>query len=935
MTQGGASNRLGPSALNTNYRGSEMSRVTLESATNTTEGNRMRNRLRWGIALICGLVVCPTFANETNHESEGADVIPSVMQRFAVEGTEEVPDFQKHVVPMFGRLGCNGRACHGSFQGQGGFQLSLFGYDFKADHESLFDDESPRIDLEYPEGSLMVDKPTDESSHEGGKRFDAGGWEYQLFLNWIDDGAKQPETLHKLVKLHVSPTEIQVREAGKHIQLRAIAEWEDGTREDVTALCRFQTNNEQNALVDANGVITTADPGDTHVVVFYDKAVVPVPVIRPVSDLAGEKYPTVQASTQVDRLVIQKLRKLGLVPSELAEDSTFLRRVYLDLTGTLPSPQAIREFHQSEDPQKRAKVIDELLESPAYAAWWTTKLCDLTGNNSTQTNNLLPSRDQAAKDWYDWIYHRVERNVNYDEIVEGIVTAKSRRPGQSYTEYAEEMCDIYREDSDKSFAELPSMPWYWARRDFRGTEERAINFAYAFMGVRIQCAQCHKHPFDQWSKNDFDQFTKFFGKVVLDQNIRNPGDRQEYAAMLKDLGVEGRGNQLRRQLVPLLKEGKTIPIPQVMIAADPRNARNRRNNPEANVAQLLGAQTVDLDEIQDPREVLMDWLKREDNPYFATAFVNRVWSHYFGIGIVEPADDLSLANPPSNRALLEHLAQGFRESGYDMKWVHREILNSDTYQRSWEPNDTNKLDQRNFSHANMRQLPAEVAFDAMLQATASDKINQEYLTMTSGRAIAIPGTQPAGQRGGNRAAYALSIFGRSTRESNCDCDRTQEASLLQTVYRQNDQDVFAMLNRAQGGWLSDLTLGTTPQQTATQQRRLAQIESQVEQAQRRFNQLRGNEKANANQVNQARQRLRQIQNEHKRLAERIERAKDAEPTELATVVVEAYLRTVSRFPTAEEVDRSLKFIAEDDDRLNGVRGLMWALMNTKEFIVNH
>ncbi len=891
------------------------------------------------VVAVCATVHASPFAM-------GADkVLPPIGERFADPAVDETPNFQKHVIPLMGRLGCNGRACHGSFQGRGGFRLSLFGYDFHADHLALLDEESPRVDLENKEESLILVKPTDADLHEGGKRYALGSWEHHVLRNWVTAGAEFDKAdVQKLVSLEVSPSEVQFAKAGEHHQLRVVAVWENGQREDVTPLCRFKSNDELIAEIDENGLMVGNERGDTDLIVSYDRAVVAVPVIRPTTDLVGDRYPQVETPTRVDELVVDKLRKLGIVPSDRAGDAEFLRRVRLDLTGTLPSEQEVVEFLASESPNKRAKKIDELLETPAYAAWWTTKLCDFTGNNEQNLNNVSPMRNSAPQEWYSWIKRRVEENTPYDELVSGMVTATSMREGQSYREYCEEMSSIYR-DEDKSYADLPAMTHYWSRRDFQNDiEARAIGFAYSYMGLRIQCAQCHKHPFDQWSKDDFHQFKNFFSRVVAGRAGGAPREyRDEYNQLVKELGLKGlRGNELRRKLPDLLKEGKSIPFPVTSVGDRIQRTRNPDEDfPEFTTAKFLGGETLDVEALEDPRVELMNWLRSPDNPFFAKAFVNRVWASYFNVGIVEPADDLALGNPPSNKALLDYLASGFIESGFDMKWVHRTIANSRTYQSTWKPNDTNGKDERNFSRAIPRRLPAEVALDALQQATASDRRVAELLASNEGRAIAIPG---AGSRGGDRdQRFILSVFGRSTRESNCDCDRSSEPTLLQTVLLQNDDAMLRMIDIRKDSWLQDAAneLGIQKRGQASPQnaRRVVAVRKQLGVARNKLNQFRKND--NAKGVAEAKRRiaalektLRQMQPEEKPATD-VAELDEATSEKVARLITAAYLRTVSRYPEEGELQRTQEHVREADDPVEGLRDVLWALLNTKEFIVNH
>ena len=888
----------------------------------------------------------------TAQAAKKSPVIQPVSKRYSAKKISETPDFQRHIVPLFGRLGCNGRACHGSFQGRGGFRLSLFGYDFVADHKSLHDKESPRVDVGTPLESLILAKPTDADNHEGGLRYKKGGWEYKLLKKWVDAGAKyNPRKRQRLVKLQVTPNEINFRREGQKVQLKAVAHWSDGTKEDVTPLCRFKTNSKQQAKITANGLITSNKPGDTHVVVFYDKSVVPIPVMQPVSNFVGNKYPSVTTPTKVDKLVVTKLRKLGIVPSDKCNDDEFLRRVTLDLTGSLPSPGDVEKFLADKSPNKRSKIVDKLLESPAYAAWWTTKLCDFTGNNEYDLRNAFPGnarRGRPSQDWYDWIQKRVAENKPYDDIVAGIVTATSRKKGQSYTDYCKDMSAMYKKSSKKKFAEQKSMPYYWARISLRNGQTKAIAFAYSFLGIRIQCAQCHKHPFDQWSKQDFQAFTGFFNRVTFTRNRpRDPKTRKEYDQILKNLGLAGkrRNNILRRELPKKLDEGKTVPFPELVIA-EPRRRRRRGRNRNRRVvkpsAKILGGKRITFEPKEDPRNALMKWLRDPKNPYFAKAFVNRVWATYFNVGIVNPPDDHSLANAPSNKALLDYLAKEFIAKGFDMKWLHREIINSDTYQRSWRPNETNRRDELNFSHAVPRRLEAEVAYDAIYHATSSDDELSELHESLNGRAIRLAGASNRYRRGRNQSRYALSVFGRSTRTTNCDCDRTTEPSLLQTLFTQNDRDMLTLIDRRKGGWMNQIAeeLGV---KNAAKERTNAirfnqRIYRQIGQVNRRLQQTRkGKAKNKKKLITRYQKQVKSLRKRLKKVARNKGRGVKVKLTseQLDKVVKQAYLRTLSRYPKSSELARCKQYIADATDTLNGIRGMFWALLNTKEFIVNH
>ncbi len=762
------------------------------------------------------------------------------------------PDLQRHVVAVLGRLGCNGRACHGSFQGQGDFQLSMFGYDFGVDHKNLIE----RIDRDAPAKSLILNKPTSADDHEGGKRLVAGGWEQTLLRRWIEAGAPRvANDAPKFERLEVSPAEVVFQKTGETVALRAVAVWSDGTREDVTGLSRFETKNETVATVTVDGVIASIDPGDTFVIVYYDNGIVATPVMRAVSDKTGDRFPKIATPTKIDALVAEKLKKLGIVPSALSSDAEFLRRVSLDLVGSLPTPEEITSFTADTSSDKRAAKVEELLARPAYVTWWTTRLCDLTGSNAGYLGATEMAQPVAAQ-WRAWIERRVSENVGWDKIVEGLLLARSRRPGQSYQDFITQGSGYTRRQNPDDFASLDnSMPHYWFRDNLKASRDKVLSFGYTFLGVRLNCAECHKHPFDQWSQQDFEQFKIFFERVRTGVAPDAKAHFEETRSML-GVPVKLDTAALRRQsYLRVAAEGRPIPWQEVFIA--PPIAKPQP-------AKLLGGATMDLNEYDDPREPLMDWLRNEPNHYLARAFVNRIWANYFNVGIIDPPDDLNLANPPSNRALLDYLVEDFIKHGYDMKWLHRTVVSSHTYQRTWRPNRTNLKDERNFSHAIVRRLPAEVAIDAIAQSTVNDAKLAGAHDLVAQRKI---GQHPKSFQT-RSIDFSLLIFGKPLRTTNCDCERKNEPTLLQSLYVRNDAETLQSLTRADS-WFSQLKT----------------------------------EKATATRTDE--------------------------------VIRSAYLRTLSRLPSESEVQTGREHIESSGSLLEGLEDLLWALINTQEFITNH
>ncbi|MCC9608600.1 DUF1549 and DUF1553 domain-containing protein [Blastopirellula sp. JC732] len=778
-------------------------------------------------------------------ESVRSETLPAKGDQPFFKDPSQVPDFQRHVIPLLGRLGCNGRSCHGSFQGQGGFRLSLFGFDFRMDLAGLTADD--RIDRAHAADSLVLQKGTLQIDHEGGRRFEVGSWEHGLLQRWIESGAKGIAVPSKLSRLEVTPDEVVFHSNGASAALQVIAVWENGDRENVTELCRFRTNDDSVVSVDGSGVMTSQGVGDTHVVVFYDNGIAAVPVMRP-RDASLKLSSHQTLAPGIDYFVNEKLDKLGIIPSDICTDAEFLRRVSIDLTGTLPTPDEVTRFLADASPEKRQRKIDELLNRPAYAAWWANKLCDFSGCNPQQQAEL---GQETSVQWYMWTYKRLLENAPYDELVRRIVLAEGRQQGQSYEEYAREMSSYYREQDPQDFADREFMPHYWTRRSMQKPEDAAQAFAHNFLGVRLQCAQCHKHPFAPWTQDDFKQFARFFEPIKF--GVQSP-DENRYREIAKTVGLnvsDKNGAPIRDDVLRHARKGRVIPWRELYVAD---------RNSEVNL-DLLRSRKISLAPELDPRTPIMEWMLEPENSYFAKAFVNRVWAGYFHVGIVDPPDDLNPANPPSHPKLLDWLTQGFVESGYDMKWLHRTIASSDAYQRSWKPNETNEEDRRNFSRAIPRRLPAEIVYDSVKQSLAASDQQQEVRTDLSRRAIGHLSMRLAG-------TYAMQVFGKPDRAVNCDCERSNQSTLLQSIFLQNDPLIDQRLEGS--GWLEELS----------------------------------------------------------RQEESLTKA------DHPALVREAWLRTVCRLPSPDEETRALQHLSSAESTVDGMRDLLWALLNTKEYILN-
>jgi hypothetical protein len=755
-------------------------------------------------------------------------------ERWAEGGPGGTPGFTRHIVPLLGKQGCNNRACHGSFQGQNGFRLSLFGFEPETDRREILEDEGegPRARVTSPDESLILRKPTETVDHGGGKRLDVGSWQYRMLRQWIADGGKyDPKSEPRLVRFEVTPKEVVLRDKAAKASLRTVARFSDGTSEDVTGLTIFTTNDQATATVSERGEVSAVRTGDTAIVARYGGSVASTQVLVPFAEDAPAA--AFLPHNQVDEFVLAKLRKLNVQPSELCSDEVFLRRVYLDLIGTLPIADEARAFLVDRDPGKRARLIDALLERPEYALYWGMKFSDWTGNGP------YPFFDPTKANWMwqRWLEDKLARNVPYDDLVRRILCATSLE-GRSRAEFLAEVAEIQHKNEgrgnfdDGTYARRQTLDLYWLKVQHRDPTTAALQTANAFLGLRLECAQCHNHPFDRWTQRDYEGFKSFFMFV----QYANPETGTEGNVNFRGYGRE---------------------------SVEPGVGRRWAGTVRKVPPKLLGGGAIATGGGQDPREALWEWMRAPDNEFFAPALVNRIWAHYFGRGLVHPADDFNQGNPPSNPALLKWLAQDFIAHQFDVKHLHRTLLNSRTYQLSWKPNASNKLDTTNYSHALLRRLPAEVLMDAVAQVTG---VPDEFAWVPRGKGTrAVGQASPPAAHSIQRAGYAMTIFGRPDREKTCDCERSNEPSVAQALYLINDQQIHAKLASPNG--------------------RLARL-------------------------------LREFRDDR-------------------ALVEELYLTALARFPTAEEVKAHLEHVAKAPSRQQGMRDVMWCLLNIREFVFNH
>lgn len=706
--------------------------------------------------LACAIAVTPLSAAEPIRLPEGA-TLPSV-------------DFERHVAGLMGQLGCNGGACHGSFQGKGGFRLSLFGHSPAFDYRSLTRDSlGRRINTSSPDDSLLLRKPTMQVAHEGGRKLKAGSWQYRVIRRWIAEGARRIPGSGEVSALEVRPKNLTLT-GSRPARIRVFARFADGTREDVTPFCTFRVQNDAVAVASENGSVASGVPGDTGVIAAYRGHFATTRVIVPVAPSRRIAWPELRSAGAIDEEIFAKLRRLGIAPSGNCSDTDFLRRLMLDTIGRVPSPEEIRAFVKDNRPDKRRRAIERCLADPMHAALWATRWSDFTGNDLDVLPGSREMKPKYAEMWHRWLRRRIADNTPYDEIVRGILTATSRgtTPMASWIPQRANLLRSARKQFHSGYARQPSLDLYWNRP----ADKLAEITAAAFMGVRIECAQCHKHPFDRWTQTDYRAFVNIFSRV-----------RYGSSPALRE-AVVNRLDERRR----LRAAGKTVPPPlprlQEVFLTDNPEWEKHPDTGAVLKPKALGGPVFPA--AGDARGALFDWLRRPDNPYFARTFVNRVWAHYYGRGLVHPVDDFSVVNPPSHARLLDRLARDFVKSGYDIRRLERSILNSQTYQLAARPNRTNRWDRTNFSRAYVRALPAEVAVD-VLQTATGIRLDFGKDVPRGSRAIEIAPTRLRNPR----TSRFFQVFERPARKTVCDCERRGEPSIRQSLFLMTDGQLMA------------------------------------------------------------------------------------------------------------------------------------------------
>lgn len=723
---------------------------------------------------------------------------------FAAEG---VPSFVNDIEPVLTRYGCNQGACHGKGAGQNGFRLSLRGYAPELDHGWIVkEQEGRRVSLVVPEDSLMLRKPLGEVPHGGAKLLDPGSKAHQILLEWLKAGAPGPvkDEAHitgLTVTSNAGSGDVQTKKVGDQQQLIVTAKYSDGSSRDVTWLTQFASNDAGLVDVDSQGKLKVLRHGETAVRAHYQGQVavivISVPFDRPAVAVAPN---SATPGNFIDEHVFAKLASLRIPPSAAASDESFVRRVFLDTIGTLPTEAEVDAFLADARPDKRAQLIESLLQRPEFVDLWTMLMADLFQNRKERDHDVRGVKGVRA--FHQWLRSQVAANRPWNELVRAVLTSSG--------------------DSDQH----PEVGYYVVTiGEFRQTQQSDVvtSVAQAFLGTRIGCAKCHNHPLEKYTQDDYYHFAAFFSRVAFDRQSPQMGKTELMQATEHQQNQQKHRANLQKQLA----EKEATPVPekeedakkreqqisdlQKQIEGVSKDIDRTRMSPvtvqQPRTNQQMKAQPLDRAELamepgSDPRVALVDWMTSGRNESFNGSIVNRIWQHYLGVGLVEPVDDLRASNPPTNPALWKALNEDFAAHGFDMKHLMRTILNSRTYQTSSETLAENEADTKFYSHYYARRLPAELLLDAFSQVTAIPDQFPGYPEGLRAQQLADPGLD----------SYFLRLFGRSDRVTACACERQGDVTMSQLLHLQNG-DTMSRKIEAGNGYLAEM-LKSTPDNAA-------------------------------------------------------------------------------------------------------------------------
>lgn len=720
-----------------------------------------------------------------------------VVERFE---TPQPINFPNEIVPLFTKHGCNGGGCHGKSEGQNGFKLSLLGFEPTEDFEYLVkESRGRRLFPAAPEHSLLLRKGAGDLPHGGGARFKHDSWDYKAIVRWMEQGMPYGSPDDPILeKISVFPDSRIVDPGGKQ-QLAVTAYYSDGSVRDITGIATYESNQKEMGEVDQNGLVTmsTGETGDMAVMIRYQEQVSVFQATIPLG-IPIESFPI--AKNVIDEKVFAKLKTLGLPTSEICDDSTFLRRTSLDIAGRLPTLEETDKYLNSDNPNKRSEWIDSLLSTTDYAEFFANKWSSILRNK-----RKADTYTRGTQAFHEWIRQSFHINKPYNQFVSELVTARGE------------------------ISHNPATAWF---RNVTDQKERLQDTAQVLLGVRLQCAECHHHPYEKWSQQDYYGFSAFFSRIGK-KKTDMPGEE----AVFHNVGLA--------------------------TAKHPKTGQNIKPTP-------LGGDELDILAEDDPRDDLASWITDEKNPFFAPMLVNRYWKHFFNRAIVEPEDDMRVTNPPTNPELLQALSNQFISTGYDIKDLIRTICNSTTYQLSAIPNEHNAGDRQNYSRYYPKRLPAEVLLDSIDRMTGSPTSFAGQLPGT--RAVALPDDSY------NSSSYFLTVFGRPEMDSACECERAQGASLAQTLHLLNSKNIQDKLSGAGGN-----------AQKLTSQK----------------------ERVNEDKITEL---------------YKLAFSRNPKDDEMKTAIGYIKKKTEQIENDANKKEDSIKMAYED---------LVWALLNTKEFLFNH